>query len=166
VHGAPWPGCTHRSSATGDPSQEDPRLEDLAEIRKAGDRARDLTAQLLAVARRQVVEPKVLDLNAVLQDSERLLRRLLREDVQLVVKLEPGLWPVMADPAQLQLDRASRARWWSFKRGSTTRSPAAGTWPSRGGPADSAAPRAGTTPRSSCRRACRGAVAPAGGTRR
>jgi signal transduction histidine kinase/CheY-like chemotaxis protein len=79
-----------------------PELEDLAEIRRAGERARDLTRQLLAVARKQVTEPGVLDLNEVLRESEKLLRRVLGEDVELVVTLAPDPWPVMADPTQLQ----------------------------------------------------------------
>jgi signal transduction histidine kinase len=81
---------------TGDPS-----LEDLAEIRSAGERARDLVRQLLAVARRQMVEPHVLDLNEVLRDAERLLRRVLGEDVDVAVHPAEGLWPVRADPSQL-----------------------------------------------------------------
>jgi len=79
-----------------------PSLEDLAEIRRAGERARDLTSQLLAVARRQVSERQVVDLNGVLRDAERLVRRLIGEDVELAVHLEPHLWPVLADPSGLQ----------------------------------------------------------------
>ena len=79
-----------------------PSLEDLAEIREAGEQARDLTRQLLAVARRQVVEPVVMDLNGVLRDAERLLRRVLGEDVVLTVIPAPDLWRVKADPAQVQ----------------------------------------------------------------
>jgi PAS domain S-box-containing protein len=79
-----------------------PSLEDLAEIRDAGERARDLTRQLLAVARRQVVEPRVMDLNEALGDAERLLRRVLGEDVELTVLPATGLWRVKADPSQIQ----------------------------------------------------------------
>jgi two-component system cell cycle sensor histidine kinase/response regulator CckA len=79
-----------------------PSLEDLGEIRKAGERARDLTAQLLAVASRQVSEPRVVELNAVLQDSEKLLRRVLGEDIDLSVQLEPRPWKVKVDPTSLQ----------------------------------------------------------------
>jgi len=79
-----------------------PSLEDLAEIRDAGERARDLTRQLLAVARRQVVDPRVMDLNEVLRDAEKLLRRVLGEDVDLAVVPATDLWRVKADPAQIQ----------------------------------------------------------------
>ena len=79
-----------------------PSLEDLSEIRNAGERARELTRQLLAVARRQVVEPRVMDLNEVLRDAERLLRRVLGEDVALIVIPATDLWRVKADAAQMQ----------------------------------------------------------------
>jgi PAS domain S-box-containing protein len=78
-----------------------PSLEDLGEIRKAGERARDLTAQLLAVARRQVSEPRVVEPNGVVRDSEKLLRRVLGEDIDLSVQLQPGLWKVKVDPTSL-----------------------------------------------------------------
>jgi signal transduction histidine kinase/ActR/RegA family two-component response regulator len=77
-------------------------LEDVEEIRAAGERARDLTRQLLAVARRQVIAPVPLDLNEVLRASEKLLRRVLGEDVELVVDLERDLWWIRADPGQLE----------------------------------------------------------------
>jgi PAS domain S-box-containing protein len=72
------------------------------EIGDAAGRARDLTRQLLAFARQQIIAPVPLDLNASLTKSERLLRRLLGEDVELVVRFEPGLWPVLCDPSQLE----------------------------------------------------------------
>jgi len=77
-------------------------IEDVREIRAAADRARDLTRQLLAFARRQVIAPVALDLNALLRESQRLLARVLGEDVDLSVELSPGLWPVRCDPAQIQ----------------------------------------------------------------
>jgi len=79
-----------------------PSLEDLAEIRKAGERARELTRQLLAVARRQVILPQVIDVNDLVRDSEKLLRRVMGEDVAIDVALAEGLRPVKADPGQLQ----------------------------------------------------------------
>jgi PAS domain S-box-containing protein len=79
-----------------------PDLEDLAEIRRSGERARDLTRQLLAVARRHVSQPRVIDLNVVVRESEKLLARVLGEDVALAAELLPDLWPVKADPAHLQ----------------------------------------------------------------
>jgi PAS domain S-box-containing protein len=76
-----------------------PRLE---QILQAAERACGLTRQLLALSRRQVVEPHVLDLNAVVSDLDKMLRRVLGEDVDLVVHADPDLGSVQADPAQLE----------------------------------------------------------------
>jgi PAS domain S-box-containing protein len=82
---------------------EDPRLKRHAEeIKKASARAANLTGQLLAFSRRQVLQPRVLDLNAVVSDMDSLLRRLIGEDVELVTMLEPGLPSVQADPTQIE----------------------------------------------------------------
>jgi len=75
--------------------------EDLLQVRKAGDRAADLTRQLLAFSRRQVLQPRVLDLNANLDDMASMLRRMIGEDVDLIFTLEPGLPPIKADPGQI-----------------------------------------------------------------
>jgi two-component system cell cycle sensor histidine kinase/response regulator CckA len=94
-------GCAEalrRDAADGLPAS----AEDVEEIRAAGERARDLTRQLLAVARRQVVAPVPLDLNAVLRKSEKLLRRVLGEDVELAVDLQPDPWRIRADEGQLE----------------------------------------------------------------
>ena len=72
------------------------------EIKKAAARAANLTGQLLAFSRRQVLQPRVLDLNAVVSDMDSLLRRLIGEDVELVTMLEPGLRLVQADPTQIE----------------------------------------------------------------
>jgi len=77
-------------------------VEDVESIAGAGERARDLTRQLLAFARRQIVAPTVLDLNDVVLGSEKLLRRVLGEDVVLSIRLQPGLWKVRCDEAQLE----------------------------------------------------------------
>jgi PAS domain S-box-containing protein len=79
----------------------DPDAESVGAIAAAGERARDLTRQLLAFARKQVSAPERLDLNAVVRGSEKLLRRTLREDIALVVELEPEPWPVWCDPVQI-----------------------------------------------------------------
>ncbi len=71
------------------------------EIAKAGGRAATLTSQLLAFARRQVIEPRVLDLNAVVGDAERLLRRLVGEDVEIVTALAADLGAIRADATQV-----------------------------------------------------------------
>ena len=80
----------------------DPRREDAEEIKHAGLRAAELTRQLLAFSRRQVLAPKVLDLNAVVANMDRMLRRLLGDDVELVTSLEPTAGAVNADPGQLE----------------------------------------------------------------
>jgi two-component system, cell cycle sensor histidine kinase and response regulator CckA len=82
---------------------EDDRLRRHAEeIKKASARAAALTGQLLAFSRRQVLQPRVLDLNAVVSDMDSLLRRLIGEDVELIVMLEPALANVQADPTQIE----------------------------------------------------------------
>ena len=80
----------------------DPRRESAEEIRQAGSRAAALTRQLLAFSRRQVLEPRVLDLNAVISGMERMLRRVIGEDVELTTALEPELWRSKADPGQIE----------------------------------------------------------------
>lgn len=85
---------------TLDPADE--RRADVDEIRKAADRATALTGQLLAFSRRQVIEPRVLDLNQVVTEMQKMLRRLVREDVDLQIVLEPRLGRVRADAGQLE----------------------------------------------------------------
>ena len=80
----------------------DARREDAEEIRHAGLRAAELTRQLLAFSRRQVLAPKVLDVNAVVANMDRMLRRLLGEDVELATSLDPAAGTVNADPGQLE----------------------------------------------------------------
>jgi PAS domain S-box-containing protein len=76
-------------------------LDDVREIDGAAQRAAELTGQLLAFARKQLVAPVPLDLGQVLAGSERMLRRLLGEDIELQVEREPGLWTTRADPGQV-----------------------------------------------------------------
>jgi PAS domain S-box-containing protein len=83
-------------------SSEDPRRSLSEEILIAGERAATLTRQLLAFSHRQVMEARVLDLNCVLADTEKMLRRLVREDVEMVVTLKPGLGLVKVDPGQIE----------------------------------------------------------------
>jgi signal transduction histidine kinase/CheY-like chemotaxis protein len=75
---------------------------DLAQIKRAGDRAAGLTRQLLAFARREVIQPEVLDLDSVITAVEEMLRRTLGEHVELVTSLAGDLRPVLADPGQLE----------------------------------------------------------------
>ena len=85
-------------AANLDPEQE----ADLAEIRKAAERAAGLTRQLLAFSRKQLLQPRVLDLNRTLADVEPMLRRLIGEDIQIRIVPGDDLGPVTADPGQLQ----------------------------------------------------------------
>ena len=80
----------------------DPLREDLEEIRAAGARAAELTRQLLAFSRKQLLQPVVLNLNALVAATEKMLRRLIGEDIDL--KLVPGedLGSVKADPGQIE----------------------------------------------------------------
>ena len=79
-----------------------PMRGDLQEIRRAGERAAELTRQLLAFSRQQMLEPRVIDLNETVGNLENMLRRLIGEDVELVTRLEPRLGLVRADPGQLE----------------------------------------------------------------
>jgi two-component system cell cycle sensor histidine kinase/response regulator CckA len=76
--------------------------EDLQEIRRAGESAAALTRQLLAFSRKQILQPQVMNLNTVVAEMESLLRRLIGEDIDLVVVLAEGLGNVKADPGQIE----------------------------------------------------------------
>lgn len=76
--------------------------EALAEVLDAGERAARLTQQLLAFSRKSVIEPKLIDLNEVVQESVKLLRRLIGEDVAMVVLTDPNPLHVTIDPGQLE----------------------------------------------------------------
>jgi PAS domain S-box-containing protein len=80
----------------------DPRALHLAEVRRAGERAADLTRQLLAFGRKQVLRPAVLDVNAIVHDVERLLSRLIGEHITLELELQPDLRSVLADRGQFE----------------------------------------------------------------
>jgi PAS domain S-box-containing protein len=79
----------------------DPIRADIDLIRLAGEKAAALTRQLLAFSRQQVLAPRVLDLNEVVQGSERMLRRLLGEDVELTMRYDRHLSRVRVDPGQI-----------------------------------------------------------------
>jgi two-component system cell cycle sensor histidine kinase/response regulator CckA len=81
---------------------ESPVRQEIEQIKKAGERATTLTRQLLAFSRKQMLQPRVLDLNAVLSDVEHLLRRLIGENIQLTMVLGPDLKRVKADPGQME----------------------------------------------------------------
>ena len=82
--------------------RESPHAADVQEILNAANRASSLTRQLLAFSRRQVLQPQVLDLNVLTGNLEKMLRRLLREDIQLVTRFDPQLALVNADAGQLE----------------------------------------------------------------
>ncbi len=75
---------------------------DVEEVHRAGQRAAELTRQLLAFSRHQVLQPRVVDLNTVVGGMENMLRRLLQDDVELALLLAPGVGHVLADPGQLE----------------------------------------------------------------
>jgi len=80
----------------------EPLRHHIEEILKAADRATTLTRQLLAFSRKQVLEPRVVDLNELVANVQRMLQRLIGEDVELVTGLDPSLWPIRADFGQIE----------------------------------------------------------------
>jgi two-component system cell cycle sensor histidine kinase/response regulator CckA len=82
--------------------KDDRLIKNVAEIRKAGQRAAALTRQLLAFSRQQVLQPRVLDLNAIVADMGRMLRRLIGEDIEFSTLLGSSVGKVKADQSQLE----------------------------------------------------------------
>ena len=80
----------------------DPRSLGVREIQRAADRATSLTRQLLAFSRKQIIQPRILDLNGVILNLDKMLRRLISEDIQIVSLPEPNLGSVSADPGQIE----------------------------------------------------------------
>ncbi|HWC73240.1 MAG TPA: histidine kinase dimerization/phospho-acceptor domain-containing protein, partial [Gemmatimonadales bacterium] len=76
--------------------------EDLAQISEAADRAAGLVRQLLAFSRKQVLQPQIVDLNHIVEGMQKMLQRLIGEDVALKTQLEPRLSRIQADPGQLE----------------------------------------------------------------
>ncbi|HEX6201087.1 MAG TPA: PAS domain S-box protein, partial [Thermoanaerobaculia bacterium] len=85
----------------GSLAPEDPKRDAVTAIGEAGQRAAALTRQLLALSRQSVLEPKVLDLNSVVAETEKLLGRIIGEDVVLSTSLAPGLPRVRVDPGHI-----------------------------------------------------------------
>lgn len=81
---------------------EDSIRHNLEETKKAAERAASLTRQLLAFSRKQILEPKILDLNAVVKDMHKMLTRLIGENIDLATKAAPDLGRVKADPSQVE----------------------------------------------------------------
>ncbi len=82
--------------------KDDPAYAFTKDVIQAGNRGASLTRQLLAFSRKQVVQPKVVDLNRLLIGMEKMLHRLIKEDIHLKVVYGSSLWPVMVDPGQME----------------------------------------------------------------
>jgi PAS domain S-box-containing protein len=82
--------------------EKDPRRDDVLEIRKSVNSAAAITRQLLAFSRKQMLEPKVVDVNAIIHNMQTMLKRLLGEDVKLTVALDQKLRHVHADAGQIE----------------------------------------------------------------
>jgi len=85
-----------------DPAELTAARSDLAQIARATERATRLTKQLLAFGRREITQAQVLSLNHVVGDVEQMLRRTLGEHIHLITHLDRDLWPVCADPGQIE----------------------------------------------------------------
>ena len=83
-------------------SKDGPLREEINEIKTAGERAASLTRQLLAFSRKQIIQPKILDLNELLTDIEKMLGRLIGENVEILTIPGPELWEVEADLGQIE----------------------------------------------------------------
>ena len=81
---------------------ESPLRSHLGEVLKASERASGLVRRLLAFTRRQSMEPQVVELNAIVRSTEKMVRRLIGEDIEVVTLLQPDLGPVRTDPAQIE----------------------------------------------------------------
>jgi len=82
--------------------KDDPLYADLQQIRHASERMRDLIRRFLTFARKQVLEMNIINLNGVVSEFEKMLRRLIEEDIQVVTHLDPALGNVQADSSQIQ----------------------------------------------------------------
>ncbi len=82
--------------------KENPLFSRLNQIKKAGLRAESLTRQLLAFSRKQILKPEVVNMNQLIANMEKMLQRLIEENIQLVTLYDQELPPVMADPGQLE----------------------------------------------------------------
>ncbi len=92
----------YASILLGSAEPDSPERDHTEEILRAGERAAGLTRQLLAFSRRQVLKPRILELNAVVRDMEKMLRRLIGEDVDLHTVMDESVGTVEADPGQLE----------------------------------------------------------------
>jgi PAS domain S-box-containing protein len=81
--------------------EKDPLRDDIKQINRAAESAASLTRQLLAFSRKQIISPRVVDLNELVATSEKMLRRIIGEDLDFVYVPGPGLWRTKADPGQV-----------------------------------------------------------------
>ncbi len=82
--------------------ETDPLRKHIEEINKAGMRASSLTRQLLAFSRKQILQPKVINLNSIVEEMKDMLKRLIGEDIDLITLLDPQLGTIKADPGQIE----------------------------------------------------------------
>ena len=81
---------------------DDPSVNSFEEIRKSAERAASLTRQLLAFSRKQILEPKIVDCNEIIINMEKMLERIIGENIDLVTVTAPELWSVKVDPGQIE----------------------------------------------------------------
>lgn len=93
---------SYGSLLLSDLEEGDPRREDVTEIANAAARASGLTRQLLAFSRKQILDPRLINVNTIVNGVEKLLRRLIGEDIELATTLEADLFSINADPGQLE----------------------------------------------------------------
>ncbi|MBN1944981.1 MAG: PAS domain S-box protein [Bradymonadales bacterium] len=104
-------GYTEMVLADFDPDH--PHRQNLEEVVKAGQSATQLTSQLLTFSRKQIIAPRLLWLNEAVAGAKRMLERIIGEDIVLSVRSNPALWPVKADPGQIEqilINLAANAR--------------------------------------------------------
>jgi nitrogen-specific signal transduction histidine kinase/CheY-like chemotaxis protein len=82
-------------------SAEDGLHKSIAQVQRAADRAASLTQQLMAFSRKQVLSPRIIDLNTVIEDGLKITKRLIGEDIALNILLGKDLWAIKADPGQV-----------------------------------------------------------------
>ena len=92
----------HTEIALFNIDKDSPVKKDITVIQEAADRAADLTQQLLAFSRRQTLEPRVIDLNAIIENMGKMLQRIIGEDIVLKTFPFENLWPVKVDPGQIE----------------------------------------------------------------
>jgi PAS domain S-box-containing protein len=83
-------------------SGDSPIFRDLRSILAAGKKAEELTRKLLAFSRKQIIHPKITDINIVISDLDKMLRRLIREDIEIEMNLYPQILHIKADPGQIE----------------------------------------------------------------